>query len=261
MAYGTQQNNVRDKASVNTRGYQFTNKNGFDPSALSVGFWNDFLSIRINPALEKSQQTETRVFDYDKSVSTALSLRLIVRMLHGIENCIIPAIESGESHSISVQVGGDSLITIGTGTKYTNNKVCQYLAIHKELDPSTRKPAMSMFYEFSTDNIIKDYNESDGSYNIDSNINDEFKLFVQILKSAIIGLSKSTVHADRVVNRFNNDKLQTNVAAIGDKVGAKMMGTGTGSSGWSKSNVDFSGGSESNYEGEYSSLSDLDSLG
>ena len=80
--YGTQQNNEKDNTpNVNTRSYQFMNRDGFDPSALSVGAWNEMLSLRINPALDKSRQSEGRVFDYDKSVSTSLTAEKVTLLL------------------------------------------------------------------------------------------------------------------------------------------------------------------------------------
>lgn len=261
MAFGVQQNNSRDKANVNTRGLQFSNKNGFDPSALSLGFWNDFISIKINPALDKSQQTETRVFDYDKAVSTALTPRIATCLLKGIRDHIMPAIETGETRSVSVKVGGDSLVTVGTGTKYTGEP-CQFFALHKELDPGTKKPAMSIFYEFAKNNLIMNYDEKTGDYTVVSNVPDEFELFIKFMSGAVVALTKAHTHADRVVNRFNNEKLNSNIVAIGEKVGAKLMQTQSYSSSFSsRNNVDFSSNNSDGYEPELTTLSDLDALG
>ncbi len=41
MNSGMRQNNSKDKQSVNTRGYTFMNREGFEPSAMSIGFWDD----------------------------------------------------------------------------------------------------------------------------------------------------------------------------------------------------------------------------
>ena len=85
MAFGTQQNNDKDNTpNINTRSYVFMNKDGFDPSALTVGAWNEMLSLRINPALDKSRQTENKVFDYDKSVSTSLTAEKVTLLLYKI---------------------------------------------------------------------------------------------------------------------------------------------------------------------------------
>ena len=223
--YGTQQNNEKDNTpNVNTRSYQFMNKDGFDPSALSVGAWNEMLSLRINPALDKSRQTEGRVFDYDKSVSTSLTAEKVTLLLYKIQKEIIPAIESDEDKSIGIPLnGGESLLVVGTGKRLTNT-ITPFLAIHKSLNPDTKKPEMSMFYEFKKSSSIDDYNEQTGAYSLVSDIHSELKLFVELLKAFIIGTSNFTVHAERLVNKYNNDKLQNNILAIGQKVGATMTG-------------------------------------
>ena len=259
MAFNVQQNNTRDnKVSVNTRGYQFFNLEGFGESTLTIGYWNDFMSIRMNPALDKSQRSENRVYDYDKTVSTALSIRVLARLCKGIKDYILPAIESGEDSSVSVQVGGDSLITVGTGTKYTKTP-CQYIAIHKELDEATKKPQMSIFYEFAKDSIIKEYDEKTGSYDIVNDVNDEFYLFVEMLKSSLEGFSKINAHVMRHVDKFNTDRLHNNINAIADKVGAKTMTSG--GNGYSTRNYVNFNNRESDTGMEYTNLSDLESLG
>ena len=118
MAFSNQ--STRDYSNdVNTRGIQFSNKYGFDPSSIQFGYWNGFLSIRITPALDRSKQTETRVYDYDKTVSSALTVEKISLLLEKIKSDIIPAIKAGEEASIGVPTGANTLIVVDTGKKKT----------------------------------------------------------------------------------------------------------------------------------------------
>lgn len=267
MAYSTQ-NNSRDKDrkdDVNTRGIAFYNKEGFDPSALSIGFWNDaFLSLKINPALEKSKQTQSRVFDYEKTVSTALTIPLMKLLSHSIKTWVLPAIEAGEDKSISVQVGGDSLVTVGTGKRLTGD-IRPFIAIHKSLNPSTKKPELSIFYEFNRQHVIEDFNESTGDYALQSNIHSELLTFIDIIDASIAALSKGGVHATRVVMKFFNDRLMNSINAIGTKVGADMPQYSRQNSGQSGSNhVSFSTPSSintsSDMDAEYSTIGDISEL-
>ena len=223
MAFGTQQNNDKDNTpNINTRSYVFMNKDGFDPSALTVGAWNEMLSLRINPALDKSRQTENKVFDYDKSVSTSLTAEKVTLLLYKITKEVIPAIEAGEDKSVGIPLnGGESLLVVGTGKRYTN-EITPFLAIHKSLNNDTKKPEMSMFYEFKRSYTIDDYDEKTGTYEKNSGIHSEFKLFIELLRAFIIGNSNFGVHSDRFVNRFKDDRMNKNVMAIGMKVGASM---------------------------------------
>lgn len=265
MAWSTQ-NNSKDNndRNVNTRGITLYNKNGFDPSALSIGFWNEsFLSLKINPALEKSQQTQTKVFDYEKTVSTALTVQLMQLMSHAIKTYIYPAIEAGEDKSVGLQVGGDSLVVVSTGKRMTG-EIRPCIGIHKGLDPQTKKPEMSIFYEFNKSQIIEDFNEENGAYNIISNINSELELFVNILDASIAALSKGNVHAMRSVMKFYNDKLMNTTLAIANKVGAPVPQT-TSRYNASGNKVDFATGNTSSYnshvdDGEIENIGDLSEM-
>ena len=218
------------------------------------------LSLRINPALDKSRQTEGRVFDYDKSVSTSLTAEKVTLLLYKIQKEIIPAIESDEDKSIGIPLnGGESLLVVGTGKRLTNT-ITPFLAIHKSLNPDTKKPEMSMFYEFKKSSSIDDYNEQTGAYSLVSDIHSELKLFIELLKAFIIGTSNFTVHAERLVNKYNNDKLQNNVLAICQKIGATMTGGGNNRSYGQRQNIFGNSSSSSNYSNN-SNTADMAELG
>ena len=47
---GNKQNN-QEKTNVNTKAKQFMNKDGFCPSTLILGYWNEGISLKMHPAL------------------------------------------------------------------------------------------------------------------------------------------------------------------------------------------------------------------
>lgn len=225
MNFGTRQNNSKDKPSVNTRGYAFANRDGFEPSVMTVGFWDEKLTITINPALEPSKQTTERFYDYDKSVKTTLTLEKVMSLLYKITKEIIPAIENGEDKSIGISVGNDGVLAISTGKKITGD-IRPCLALYKGINDSTKKAELSMYYEFKTITTVDDYDPSTGDYSMGTKMHSELLLFVEILKATIVGLSNAVTHADRNVNQFVNNRLYDSIVSIGEKVGANVTPRG-----------------------------------
>lgn len=219
--FGTRQNNDgADKKSINTRIYQFKNKDGFEPSSLSITGWDEMMSLRINPTLPPDKQSKEQIFDYDKFVSTSLSLEKAMLLLYKINKDIIPAIENSEDKNIGISVGGDSLVTIGTGKTLGGDEALRlYLAIHKGLNPDTKKPEQSIYYEFKKAMTIDDYNAETGEYTISEGYEAEFNLFVELLKS-FIRTSNFNYHNNRYGNRFTTDRINNTIYSIADKVGA-----------------------------------------
>jgi len=223
MMYGNRQNNQRDgKLDMNTRGIQMMNVEGFDPATLTVGSWNEMLSLRINPALDPSKRSEGRMFDYERNVSTSLNAENVMILLIKIKNTVLPAIEKGEEASVGLFMGnGASLLVVGTGKKLTN-EIRPFLAIHKNLNENTRKPEMSMYYEFRRGDAIINYDEKTGNYDVMESVPAELHLFIKLLEAYLMHVGKFNVHFQRYVTKFYNDRLMNTVNAVADKVGASV---------------------------------------
>ena len=235
--FGTTQNNSKDNnISINTRSYQFFNKDGIQSSALTIGGWNENMSIRINPALEPSKQTEGRTFDYDRFVASALTLEKATLLLYRIEKDIIPAMEAGTDKSVGIQVGGDSLLVIGTGKKLTGS-IRPFIAIHKSLNADTKKPEMSMYYEFKSASSIDDYDEKTGSYAMSESFPNEFNLFILLIRSFIQAGSGFGAHAVRFNERFSHARNVGTINAIAQKVGVPVQNSGYSGGGYKRNNI------------------------
>jgi len=255
--FGTKQNNeTADNKSINTRIYQFKNKDGFEPSTLQITGWNEMCAFRINPTLPPEKQSKEQIFDYDKFVSTSLNLEKIILLIYKINNDIIPAIENGKEKNVGISVGGDSLITVGTGKAITG-EIRPYLAIHKALNQETKKPEQSIYYEFRKSMTIDDYDANSGSYTVTEGYHSEFKLFVELLKSFVKN-SNAVHHVNRYGNRFITDKMMNTINSIASKVGAD---TGSKYNGLYRKNV-FGNTSNSEYTSDYNeSTNNLEELG
>lgn len=245
--FGTKQNNDygdTKKNSINTKIYQFKNKEGFEPSTLQITGWDEMFALRINPALEPSKQSNEQIFDYERFVATSLNMEKAMLLLYKINKDILPAIENDEEKNIGISVGGDSLITVGTGKKITGS-IKPYIAIHKSLNPDTKKPEQSIYYEFKTSMTIDDYDEKTGEYNMKEGYNSELYLFIELLKSFIKN-SNFAGHSVRYNCRFTFDKIANNTIAIANKVGADT-GFKSGSNFTSRRSVFGSNNSSNSY--------------
>lgn len=264
-------NNSRDAVNVNTRGMQFMNSEGFSPSTLLFGYWNEMISLKIHPALEKSQQTESKRFNYEEVTSTAITLEKAATLLSKIESDILPVYGS-ENRFRGIPVGGDSLV--GVGIRQDGDNTISYLGIYKGLDENTRKPQSAIWYEFKAGYTVDDYDHETGQFNVTQNVPGELMLFTAALRSAIDGLTHAKAHSARTVDKFFRDRLVNKLDEIGAKLGVETASkqswgnnngynrsnrgdifSGGGSSQSSNSNVDLDGGSAS-----ISKLSNIDDI-
>ena len=219
------QNNNKDRNNMNTNSIQFMNKDGFQPSTLVLGFWNEMLSVKIHPALPKEQQTETRVYNYDQNVSTAINVEKLGLLLDRIESELVPAMEDAANKSIGIQVGGNSLLVISTGVAKFN-EVRPYIAIHKDLDQDTKKPQVSIYYEFKSQVSIDDYDPETGKYTLSKPSFSEFKVFINSVKEAIKALTNAQAHSTRNVNKYFNEKQTGMFREMASKLGVETQYTG-----------------------------------
>jgi hypothetical protein len=215
------------------------NSEGFDPSTLLIGYWNSMVSLKIHPALEKDKQTETKKFNYEKLVSTSISLQKAITLIEKIEKELLPAIESEENKNIGIPVGSDGILVIGTGKKITGS-IRPYIAIHKSLNEKTKKPEMSISYEFNRNISIDDYDAEDGTFTKSKEMHSELLLFLEILKSSVKSLSGSIAHSMRVTEKFYKDRVINNLENISEKLGVATNKT------FNKKNNIFNNGSDNN---------------
>lgn len=246
MNFNNSGNNQRDtQTNVNTRGPQFMNREGFVPSTLIVGFWNEMVSLKIHPALPKEKQTDNKVFDYEQVIMTSITLEKISVLIDRIEKDIVPHLEN-PSKSIfrGVPIGGDSLIGVGVRVEEgdTNTVAKAYLAIFKNLDPSTKKPESGIFYEFKRSYTVDDYDPKTGEFSTTHDIQGELLTFLEILKAARTAMSNATSHSMRTVDKYYKDRILNTLNEVASKLGVSTGGGNYGSYRNNKQDVFSSGG-------------------
>lgn len=216
--FNNHQPNDRDRRNIITKGFQFfssTSKN-----TLSLNCWNDiFISVKISPMKEDRDETETK-YDYDNAIGSAFSVNKAYELLMDVPR-IKKAFEEGTSANSYVDVNGNNLI--GFGTMNSNGKQVFYLAIHRNLDDTTRIPEKSAYFEFGENHHIEDYDASTGKFARRTCIQSgEFNLFVQYLEEEIKAANKATAHSVRMALDFTVNRLDHKIDSIGKATGANF---------------------------------------
>ena len=214
MEFGTSNNKSDKKPSVNTRGVQLYNQESINPSTIALGFWNDYLSIRINPAFPKDKRTETKVYDYETYISATLVAEDGFILADAIKNEILPAIVRNtmatekESVTKSIVFGRNKMILVSTGTK--SNDFKPYVAIMTGLNEK-RIPEDVLIYEFKSSNLINDYDAGTGEFESSSDFPSGMVTFMNFLKEGAKALLHAEAHSTRFVDNYFRGQL------LGDK--------------------------------------------
>ena len=250
----TSTNNNKEKVNLNTRFMQFMNAESTTPSTMQLSYWNDMLSIKINPALPPEKRTQNSFYNYEEGITTALTVEKVLTLVNEIKREIIPAIKAGENRVIGIPIaGGTSLLTVSTGVKRFG-EVRPFVTIFKNLSPETKRPEQQLSYEFINGLVVNDYDENTGSFTTDS-VQSDLLLFVTCLENAIIGLTSSVAHSNRYHDRFFRNAISG---------GNTNMG---GNGGYRKNSNVFSNGNSGSSEGfgdvdqtKLNNMDDIDSF-
>ena len=246
--------NNDEKKKVNTRSMQMFNKDGFYPSTMVLGLWdNSFFTFKIHD--KKDNPTEKEVFDYNKGISTAINLEKAMVILEGLREEIIPALKDGKEKSIGVNISGTNVFVVGT--KCINETVVPYVGIFVGLNESRRPESFAM-YELKSSQAILNYNHETGDFE-HGTVNSEILLLERFLSEGIKALTNSVAHSIRVVDNFYRTKLDSTLASIASATGAESKSWGGGYS--SKNNNIFGTPSSSDSKSDDGDTAQINTLG
>lgn len=254
MAFSSNSGNNQKEVNVNTRSQSFYNSEGFCPSVLVTGYWNSMISLKIHPALDKDKRTNQQVFNYEEVVSTVLTTEKATTLLEKVAQEIIPAMENKQELSRGVTVGGNNVIEIGT--KKIGENMVFFLGIHKGLHAEKMTPETSIYYEFRSSYVIKDYNPESGQYSIEQGQQSEFLIFLGVLRSAVVALTNAVAHSSRHVDKFYRDKVANNLNEIGGKLGLDLGGAPGGNNRYKSRGDVFGGGGFTNNQQQQDTRTD-----
>ena len=220
MAYQNQNNKSQANESVNSKGFQFFNKNGIEGSTLILGLWNQQISLRIHPAKDPDKQTDTSVFDYDRSINLVIPPFMAAAIAKKCNEKFIPALDKGEEYTIGFAIGNSSVLVVSTGVKKTG-KVMPYIAILRNIQPKTLIPNDMMSYTFNANLLLPTY---DGAETATTFVNDfaEAIYFIQALKHLAVAVLAGENHGRRFVEKRFNDQVFKLYKDISDKIGGSF---------------------------------------
>lgn len=215
------QNNKQNK-SVNSRGFQFYNKDSVDPGTLIVSLWNQHVVLKMHPAKEPSKQTETSVYDYDKSINLVIPPVIMETIARTCFDKFIPALESGNEFTMGFVIGGNSALVISTGVK-KYGKMSPYVAILRSIQQGTLKPEESMAYFFNPNVILPDYDGDNPNITPNAYFG-EAVYFVHLLKHIAMAIVGVETHAQRVVQQQYQEQVFKLYKALAENIGASFYG-------------------------------------
>ena len=250
------QNNQQKETHANTRGIQFFNVNGFEPSTLIVSMWNQMIALRIHPAKEKSQQTKTSVYDYDRSINLVLDTKSALLAADIILDEIIPAVKEGKECTKGIPIGGSSALIVSSGVKRSSGRIIPYMVIARNIKPGTLLPEETLSYTFNPMIALNDYDGTPGNKDFNPQTSSvsypgELKAFGNILKHLAVAILGGEYHAGRNLNKRYDDNVFQLYKQIAAKNGIEFY---SGSSnGYSRSSGSVFGNPSAQSATSYSS--------
>ena len=221
--------NTQKNDSVNTRGIQMKNKEGFEASTLVLQYWDDKLNVILHPQLKNP--TEKQVYDYEQRIMATLRIDKAQSLIMGLDKVIDKAIEEDREASVGVTLGlSESTNMLVVSTMKREGELHVVLHVCREINPETKLPKQRFSYTFiKDDEVVEGYNVTTGEINDVMTMQTEYELFKEALEEYVEMMMQAQVHSDRYNDRFYRNSLMDKVTKIGAKVGALDSGHHTGS--------------------------------
>lgn len=259
-------NDKPTKTSTSTKGGHYINPKQDTPCALDVSYFDDMVRVQFAPELPAGRQTESRRYDYENCIITALTRAKCNELCNVYNKVIRPAIENCEDETASVTLAGVNLLIIGTGV--VDGTPHPYICFCKDLDPNTlvAPKEKRLKYEFNTGEYVLGYNPETGEYKQRVVTCNEIDLFFHDLENVRDASSNAYVHTERVVNRYLRDTLDSKINRIGEKMGLELatkprFTRGGGGKGSIFDNVNSNASSnEQSSAANITSIDDIDAL-
>ncbi len=244
--------NIKTNDSVNSKGIQMKNRNGFDASTMVIQYWDDKLNIILHPVLKNPEGVQ--VYDYEQRIMITLRVDKAMSLLKALDVIMDKAIQENKETSVAVTTGNNNMLVVGSILKEGSLNIV--LTVCRELNPDTKIPGQRFSYTFIKDEeIVTGYDAKTGSFDEVMELQSEYMVFKNALQEYIDMMAQAQVHSDRYFDKFYRNQLADKVTKIGTKVGA--LDSKGGSYGGGKSA--FANVSNGN-EGGYTPTTSLDDL-
>lgn len=216
------QNNNRERRSVNTNGGRFRNSNTATPFGLDVIYWDDKVKLSFIPELPQNQQTESRRYDYDNTVSTVVVRSKCHELYRQYKERIIPAIKECREDAISIPIADVNQLQVAVDI--VDGVPSTRITLIKDISAQTLTAQEDniITYTFNRGEYILGFNPKTGQYKERVFTYNEIDLFMNDLHSFVGAGSNSYVHTNRVVDKYWKDSIDTKLNRIGEKNGLDL---------------------------------------
>ena len=169
--------NNGNQLSVNTRLYSSYS----DTCMLSIGAWNEQLSIRFAP-IKSIDENGVRQYAQDRMdiITTSLTVDNALTLLDGINKVILPALEKKEAGDVAVTMGTDTnrkIMSVKTDGKDV------YLVLYLSVNAEGIAGGDSISHKFNKREYYVNYNPTEGAKNVVS-VEGDFLNFVEKISLA-----------------------------------------------------------------------------
>lgn len=218
MAFGNNSNNENKKWEVNTKGTQFYSR-GQMGATLILGYWKECLTLKISPMLPESKRSESKIYDYETYINTALTEDKLIELKLAMDDIVIPSIVSNNYNFVSVGVSsGNNFIEISNGSMLGLDEGHIVLTIYAGIDENG-KCTDRMSYIFGKTSYFTGYDSEQGAIDKADPKQTEFIKFYNYIKQAIDALTHAHAHSMRVSNQWYNDMVKDSLNSLKSKLG------------------------------------------
>ena len=218
--------NIKSNDSVNSKGIQFKNRNGFDASTLVVQYWDDKLNLILHPVLKNPEGVQ--VYDYEQRIMITLRVDKAMALLKALDVIMDKAIEENKETSVAVTTGNNNMLVVSSVLK--EGSLNMVLTVCREINPDTKTPGQRFSYTFIKDEeVVRGYDPKTGSFEDVVELQSEYFVFKNALDEYIRMMAQAQAHSDRYFDKYYRNQLADKVTKIGTKMGVVDSGHHTGS--------------------------------
>lgn len=219
MAFGNNNQPEKKKYEVNTRGPQLYNKNQNNGGTLIIGYWKEFMTLKICPMLPANKRSESKVYDYETFINTALTTEKMILLKSAIDTNILPALYNNEWNFKSVGISvGANFVELSNGSKHGMDREHICLSIYANVDENG-KAADKLTYVFNKNNYFYNYDHENGTIDKGDSIEVEFMQFYNCLSESIKALTNAYAHSIRYSDQYSTSFVRESLSSIKGKLG------------------------------------------
>lgn len=190
-------------------------------SSFAISYWNENLSVRINPCVGQSAEG-IRQYDYNRRIVSAIPSHKCIALAKGIEEKILPLLNSHEipteAISVMIPVGKNNYII---GVEYIPNTNIEnpvspadlYFSIYMPSADGKVDEANIARYRFNKMNVYMNYNIETGTPTETVQYESEFLFFYQKLSTmpTVFGAASHSINYDKLYKKPTNGGFESQV--------------------------------------------------